>query len=344
MCGKAHFGPNKSEGADPLNIGFDVNIAGRAIGRPDSYYGEKNYGGVNPKATHAVLGLEKYHGTDTFLTEALTLEINAAITEAVKADKPFFAYMAHYAVHAPFNSDRRFADHYKESGKSNSAQAYATLIEGMDKSLGDILDKLTELGVAENTLVIFLGDNGSDAPLGGAEEYGSSAPLLGKKGAKYEGGMRVPFIVAWAKPSDSSSMQKAFPITHGIIHDEFATIQDILPTLMDLTGLDVPKDHVLDGASMRDILAGKKHVHPQTFLMHFPHKHRSSNFTVYRQKNWKVIWNHKAAEGSDKQYELYDLDKDPYESDNLAASQPERLAAMIKEMEKALQDADALMW
>ena len=93
-------------------------------------------------------GLEAYHGKNIFLTEALTLEAKARLTETVKLGQPFYLYLAHYAVHAPFDSDPRFADHYKNSGKSPQAQAFATLIEGMDKSLGDILDQLDTLGVA----------------------------------------------------------------------------------------------------------------------------------------------------------------------------------------------------
>ncbi len=147
----------------------------------------------------AVPHLEQYHGTDTFLTEALTIEANARVAEAVDADQPFFLYFAHYAVHAPFHSDSRFAEHYANSGQSPQAQAFATLIEGMDKSLGDVLDQIASLGVAEDTVIFFLGDNGSDAPLGHQHAVACAAPLRGKKGSHYEGGMRVPFIAAWVR-------------------------------------------------------------------------------------------------------------------------------------------------
>ena len=107
--------------------------------------------------------LEKYHGQNIFLTEALTLEAKAEIDKAVNASKPFFLHMSHYAVHSPFQSDPRFAKNYQ--GKSPSLMAYATMIEGMDKSLGDLIDHIETKGVAENTLIIFLGDNGGDAPI-----------------------------------------------------------------------------------------------------------------------------------------------------------------------------------
>ena len=174
--GKAHFGPFSSEGEDPLNLGFDINIAGSSIGQPGSYLGTEGFGHTGGNKKRAVPGLEKYHGKDIFLTEALTLEANLAISKAKEEGKPFFLNMARYAVHAPFYSDPRFAKNYKNSGKSEKAQAYATLIEGIDKSLGDIIQHVKDLGLGENTLILFLGDNGSDAPLPIEDDYSSSAP------------------------------------------------------------------------------------------------------------------------------------------------------------------------
>ena len=164
--GKGHFGPNDHEGSEPLNLGFDVNIGGASFGAPGSYYAKDHFTRDREHEPHAVPHLEAYHGTDTFLTEALTLEANKALDDVVGAEEPFYLYFAHYAVHAPFHSDPRFSQNYVDSGKAKNAQAFATLIEGMDKSLGDLLDHLESLGVAEDTLILFLGDNGSDAPLG----------------------------------------------------------------------------------------------------------------------------------------------------------------------------------
>jgi len=158
--GKAHFGPNDHPAEFPQNIGFDVNIAGCSWGQPGSYYGQDGYGHLKGNKGRAVPDLVEYHGSDTFLTEALTLEAMKQVDAAEQADEPFFLYLAHYAVHAPFQADPRFADDYKGKDYSNNAQAYATLIAGMDKSLGDVMDHLQERGIAENTLIIFLGDNG----------------------------------------------------------------------------------------------------------------------------------------------------------------------------------------
>ena len=121
--GKGHFGNRSSEGAEPLNLGFDVNVGGRSFGAPGSYYGMQNYGLGTRRESSAVPHLEKYHGTATFLSEALTIEANAHVADAVEAGQPFYLYFSHYAVHAPFQSDPRFAEHYADSGKPAPAQA-----------------------------------------------------------------------------------------------------------------------------------------------------------------------------------------------------------------------------
>src|SRR5690606_27779327 len=90
--GKGHFAPQDFEGADPSNLGFDVNLAGTSRGAPGNYYGMRNYGEGTRRDHHAVPHLEKYHGTETFLTEALTLETKAILDDAAAGDRPFFLY------------------------------------------------------------------------------------------------------------------------------------------------------------------------------------------------------------------------------------------------------------
>jgi arylsulfatase A-like enzyme len=343
--GKGHFGPRDSQGAEPKNLGFDVNVAGCSIGAPGSYYGEENYGRGQKRAASAVPHLEKYHGSKTFLTEALTIEAKSHVADAVKAGKPFFLYLAHYAVHAPFQSDPRFAAHYEGSGKPAPAQAFATLIEGMDKSLGDILDHLDALGVAENTVIFFLGDNGTDAPLGHEHEVACAAPLRGKKGAHYEGGMRVPFIAAWARASADNPHQRRLPITAGAIQSQQAAVHDLFPTILGLTGIGSPKNHIVDGSRLDTLLTGKPdRTREDTFLMHYPHSpHRSDYFTCYRRGDWKVIYHYypsKASEGC--HYQLYNLAEDPFESTNLAGSAPDQLRLMMQGLIAELEKHNAL--
>lgn len=336
--GKAHFGCQHSEGENPRNIGFDVNIAGSSIGHPGSYYGENGYGNIKGQKSRAVPGLQKYHGTDTFLSEALTLEANQQISKAVEEKKPFFLYMSHYAVHAPFEADKRFADHYKYSQKQKGAADFATLIEGMDKSLGDIMDHLEELGIAQNTLIIFLGDNGSDAPLGDDKGYTSSAPLRGKKGTEFEGGVRVPFIACWGKPDATDPMQQKWPIKAGSIQQQPGTVMDIYPTVLSLAGATNPQGHVIDGADLRIQLEGKKNRNrPDKVLMHFPHEHRASYFTTYIDGNWKLIYYYNPETPSEPSYRLYNLKKDPGETLDLSLQNKSRVRKMVLAMSAQLE-------
>lgn len=342
--GKGHFAPDNHEGTDPRNIGFDVNIAGSCIGAPGSYYGREGFG-IGSKGVHArpVPGLDKYHGTDTFLTEALTLEAMAEVDKAVTTKKPFFLYMSHYAVHSPFNSDRRFAAHYKDNEKAPPAQAYATLIEGMDKSLGDLMDHVEAKGVAENTLFIFLGDNGGDCPHGPLDDISACAPLRGRKGAKWEGGMRVPFIAAWAKHNAANVWQKQLPIPAGSIRQEVGVCYDLFPTIASFVDVPVPTDHPVDGQNLSRLLTGQTDPnHRNEFLNHYPHPRRGQShfFTTWRNGRWKVIYEY-LEQGGDR-YSLYDLASDPSESRNLAAVAPDKLRSMMHDMVRELESRDAV--
>ncbi len=160
--GKAHFGALETPGENPLNLGFDVNIGGHAAGGPGSYHGENNFSAAwrNGARIWDVPGLEKYHGQDINLTEALTIEANTAIENSVKDGKPFYLYMSHYAIHAPWEKDKRYYQKYIDAGLSEFNAKYASMIEGMDKSLGDIMANLKRLGVEDNTIIVFMSDNG----------------------------------------------------------------------------------------------------------------------------------------------------------------------------------------
>ena len=340
--GKAHFGCMESVAEEPTNLGFDVNVAGSSIGHPGSYHGENGYGWIKGQRERAVPGLEQYHGTNTYLTDALTLEAGREITKAIKEKRPFYLNMAHYAVHAPFEVDERFIGHYPEGKMTKKACAFAALVEGMDKSLGDLMDNLDELGVAENTLIIFLGDNGSDAPLGGPKAIASSAPLRGRKGSEYEGGMRVPFITGWAKPDASNKFQQAYPIAQNAIQTQQATIMDIYPTVLSAAGVKAPKNHVLDGQDLKKLFQGKAdRNHRDDFLMHFPHAHNCSYFTTYRKGDWKLIYHYNPDTDGKPTYQLYNLVDDPTEANNLAEANPAKLRKLCKQMIKRLQAENA---
>src|SRR5204863_5081211 len=116
----------------------------------------------------------------------------------------------------------------------------------------------------------------------------------GKKGAHYEGGMRVPFIAAWAKPAASNGWQQKLPIAVGGIQSQQAAVFDLFPTILKLTGAKSPDGHVVDGVPLDTLLTGRADPQrPETFLMHYPHSpHRTDYFTVYRDGPWKVIYHY----------------------------------------------------
>jgi hypothetical protein len=164
-AGKAHWGAYDTQGSDPLTLGFDVNIAGHAAGGPGHYHGEKNYGNAEPGGRTrpwGIPGLEAYHGSDIHLTEVLTLEAKKAISDSVADQKPFYLYMAHYAVHAPIQPHEAYMSNYrgkKYSGTQisipeNEAR-YASMVEGMDASLGDLMRQVESL-VSLKILSLFL--------------------------------------------------------------------------------------------------------------------------------------------------------------------------------------------
>ena len=318
--GKAHWGPLDHPGADPVRIGFDRNVAGSAWGRPGSYYGTRNF--TNAKQLRQPPHLNAYHGQDIHLTEALTNEMLKQLDIGHATGKPIFAHMAFYSVHSPFEADPKFLKNYP---KDLPGRAFAAMIEGMDHAVGRILAHLQTLGIAENTLVFFLGDNGS---------VHSSKPLRGIKAQRYEGGTRVPFIVSWAKPSDNE-LQAQWQIPEGEHHTEsFGTILDLMPTILNLTGTAAPQCYIMDGHDLRDVHAGET---PQTFLMHFPHQHRSAYFTTWHHGDWKLIYQYHWQ----PRLQLFNLADDPEERDDRTTQEPERLRSMFQEMTAALQETNA---
>lgn len=312
FAGKAHFGPDDTPAGNPLNLGFDLNIAGYGGGGPGAYHGKHNFSAAwRSKNNHTwdVPGLEEYHGKDVFLTEAITLEMKEAITDAIHQKKPFFSYMSHYAVHAPYEVDDRFKKNYPQL--KGHALAFATLVEGMDKSLGDLVRHLEESGVAEETLIIFFSDNGST--------FQTNAPYRDKKGSRYEGGLRVPLIVSWAKPNSNNPLQREFQIPSNSVDHTVVTCVDMMPTILGIAGAKAPKDTMLDGVDVSPTFRGDATFKTNsTFTTHFPHKHRNTLFSTHREGDWKIIYNY-----GPESWELYDLESDPFEKKNLISERPE---------------------
>jgi len=309
FVGKAHFGAVGTPAANPLNIGFDRNVGGTAAGGPPSYLGKKNFGnlGGNPRG---VPHLEKYHGKDIFLSEALTIEAELLMDEALDAKKPFFLYMAHYAVHIPFSVDMRFYPKYKDMGFAEPEARYASLIEGMDKSLGDLMDYLKEKGIADNTIIIFMSDNGGYSVGVRSKTFGGinkNAPLRGGKGSLYEGGIREPMLVYVPKMTKPGSVNKS-PVI----------IEDFFPTILELAQAKGNPIQELDSKSFLAALKGKKINKKRSFFWHYPNDWgvRSNECgapsSAVRRGNMKLI--HDYETGSNQ---LFNISKDIGERKNL---------------------------
>ncbi len=322
--GKAHFAAYDTKGENPLNLGFDVNVAGHAAGQPKSYLGTENFGNEDGKEDiRAVPGLKKYWGKNIFLTEALTQEAISSIDSARKIKKPFLLYMAHYAVHTPITSDTRFIQKYIDAGLDSTESKYASLIEGMDKSLGDIMNYLKEKDIDKNTIIIFLSDNGGLSAHGrGGELNTHNSPLRSGKGSAYEGGIRVPFVIKWTgviQPNSSSSNN--------------ISIEDVFPTLLSMAGIKKHKEiQTLDGKSIVSLLKQKPVKNDRFFYWHYPHVWGPDGpalklYSVVRQGDWKLIYFHES-----QQFELYNTKEDIGEKNNLFHVYPvmaKKLAAQL---------------
>jgi len=335
-CGKAHFGAMGTPSANPLNCGFDVNIAGHAAGGLGSYLGEQNFGNKE-KGGHTlpwgVPGLEKYHGDSIFITEALTIEAKKSLDQALELKKPFYLYMAHYAVHVPLNADNRFYNKYLEMGVPEPEAKYASMLEAMDKSLVDLLDYVDEKGIADNTIILFMSDNGgfSLRPRAG-EQHTHNKPLNSGKGSAYEGGIREPMIVKWPG--------KVKPETRC---DEYLIIEDFFPTILEMAGIKEYKTvQPVDGISFTDMLTqtGSKTTDRDLFW-HFPNNWGPTGpgigaTSTIRNGDWKLIYYYR-----DSHFELFNIHEDISELNNLAETNPDKLKELADRLGKYLKRVDA---
>ncbi len=222
--------------------------------------------------------------------------------------KPFCLYVAHEAPHAPYQgpNDKPIRVPYhvvKETYEPGTIpRAYREMMQEMDKGVGEIVAAIKSLGLAKQTLIVFFSDNGGT-------RHGSNGALRGFKGSVWEGGHRVPAIVSW--PGH---------IEPGSTCDALAISLDIMPTLLDLAGADVPEDHHLDGVSLRPLLEGQTMPERTLFWDYNGHQ-------AVRQGNWKLVVN------EEEKPLLFQLDEDLGEESNLADREPDRVEALRKALE-----------
>lgn len=337
-CGKAHWGAIDCPAENPTHWGFEVNIAGHAAGGLATYLSERNYGhdsNGKPYSPMAIPGLEKYWGSGTFATEALTLETLKALDKAKRYNQPFYLYMSHYAVHIPIEKDMRFHPKYIEKGLSEKEAAYASLVEGMDKSLGDLMDWLERNDEADNTIIIFMSDNGGLASSPWARDgelHTQNYPLRSGKGSLHEGGIRIPMIACWPGVTKENSRCSDYMI-----------IEDLYPTILEMAGVkeyDTPQP--IDGISIVPLLKSEGNPSKgRALIWNFPNiwgnegPGISLNCAI-RQDEWKLIYYYESGKK-----ELYNIHADIGEKHNLASSHPKIVKRLSAKLGRALRKMNA---
>ena len=304
--GKWHIGEN------PRTQGFDINIGGTHAGHPTSYFSPYQ----NKKLKDGPKG--------EYLTDRLTNEAISFLNQHKNA--PFFLYMTYYTVHTPIQGKKELIEKYqhKKTTLNHYNPTYAAMVEAMDTNVGRIINTLEKLNLTKNTIIIFTSDNG------GLFTVSKQSPLKHGKGSYYEGGTRVPLIIRW---DDKIKQQTISNIPVNNI--------DFYPTFMDITNTTQSVNQVLDGTSLAPILFGTEKFKKRPLFWHFPiYLQATKNYnentgrdpyfrtrpgSTMRYGKWKL---HQYFE--DGAIELYDLEKDISEKNNLAQKKPKITAKMIK--------------
>ena len=341
-CGKAHFGARNTPGGDPATMGFDINIGGGPNGAPGSYLGTKNFGEGTRFAVH---GLEKYHGQDIFLTEALTREAIANIKRATEMGKPFYLYMSHYAVHSPYDDDKRFSNNYRGrydiqlNDTLNEKEArYAALVEGMDKSLGDLLDYLEENPeTGENTIILFMSDNGGQGLNNvrqGRANRDQNYPARAGKGSAFMGGVHEPMIVYW--PGITKG---------GTQNNQRIMIEDFFPTILDMAGINkYTTIQTIDGISFIDMIKSPELRRERPIVWHFPNLWGETQnieegygaYSAILKDDYHLIYSWETGRNR-----LYNIQKDIAEQTDLSAQMPEKVEELSQLLTQYLKERKA---
>ena len=314
--GKWHLGRKRWY---PETQGFDYNIGGYEQGHPDSYFSPYN----NPELKDG----EK----NEYLTDRLADEAVDFIDDASKDEIPFFLYMSHYSVHTPIQPKEQLKEEFEKKKipeKRSFHPEYAAMVKSVDQAAGQIISKLKELDIYDDTIIIFTGDNGGlKLPRGEKGNYvwTDNSPLRAGKGFPYEGGIREPFIIR------VPGVTKA-----GTENDAIVNSIDVLPTICELTPAQIPRDRKIDGRSIVPYLQGKDEVSRRTLFWHFPHYWAGGVVTPYsavRDGKWKMIkWY------EDNTIELYNLEEDIGETNNLAEQYPDIVNKINTKLKKWLKE------
>ncbi len=256
---------------------------------------------------------EYFDEQGNYLSDRLTDEVLKFVDK--NQQQPFFIYYADHAVHAPFNPKRELLEKYQRKlttagDDRRNDPAYAATIEAVDQNIGRMLKRLAELKLMENTYVIFMSDNG------GTSQY--NAPLRGGKGELYEGGIRVPLLVA------GPGIKKP-----GTRNDTPVASIDIYPTLLELASLKKATTGPLHGQSLKPLVTGQGKFADRPLFWHFPcYVGKATPSSAIRQGDFKLL---QFFEDGGR-FELYNLRSDPSEKNDLSKSLPEQTATLKKQL------------
>ncbi|MCP4777242.1 MAG: sulfatase-like hydrolase/transferase [Planctomycetaceae bacterium] len=237
---------------------------------------------------------------------------------ATPRDKPFFAYVPYTIPHTSFQVPD--LEPYREKSWSGNQKTQAAMISRMDRDVGRIVKQVEALGKLENTLIIFSSDNGPHGAGKTLTHFNAAGPLRGKKGATYEGGIRVPLVVSWPgkiKPGTESDLISGF--------------QDLFPTFAELAGAKAPAN--IDGISFVSELLGRPTQKKHEYLYW-----ELGTRQGLRKGNWKAIRNSTKKKLGD--VEIYDLSNDIGESNNLATQKPEIAAQFLELLQSARKPSE----
>ncbi|MCP5117131.1 MAG: sulfatase, partial [bacterium] len=311
--GKWHLG---KQGWWPEDHGFQVSIGGSHAGSHGSMFPP-----YWPAAKIRRLGWRPFpdERPGEYLTDRLSREAEAFLDQ--HGDKPFFLYLSHYAVHTKIQGRPDVVEKYraKKPAGSQKNPEYAAMVEGLDHSVGAVLAKLRQLGVAERTVVMFFSDNGGLSKNGAIT---SNQPLRGEKSTAWEGGVRVPLIVKW--PGHTRA---------GAIIPEPVISVDFLPTILEIARLD-PVDGV-DGKSLVPLLKGDSSFQRGPIYWHYPHYNAHTPiitctpYGAVREGPFKLIEFYE-----DGHLELYDLREDIGETRNLARALPDKARELRRKLDR----------
>lgn len=316
LVGKWHLGAGPKH--HPQQRGFDEFFG--FLGGAHTYF--------NKQEASLLRGTTKITEPD-YLTDAFGREAVSFIERHQK--QPFFLYLAFNAVHTPMeaNNDRlaRFS-----SISSKSRQTYAAMLSAMDDSVGKVLNALKNAKLEESTLIFFISDNGGPTMQGTTINASSNAPLRGSKRTTLEGGIRVPFLIHWKGH-----------IPAGTVYENPVIQLDIQPTALAAAGITVKPDWKFDGVNLLPYITGTTKGQPHDTLYW-----RLGEQNAIRQGDWKLVQYDRAADNESSRSvtspKLYNLKDDIGESRDLAATNPEKVAELEKQLKVWSKELANPLW